>query len=66
MLWVLKSSLNEMVLLSTQYTCLNCWVRKQLKFYTCLDQCMAEGHMYVQNAVKDSIKWSLKCLYIMD
>ena len=55
MLWVL----NKMVLLSIQYK------RKQLKFYACLDQCMAEGPMYVQNAVKDSNKWSLKCVYIL-
>ena len=28
-----KNRLNETVLLSTQNTCLNWWVRKQLQFY---------------------------------
>ena len=36
MLWVLKSRLNQMVLLSTQGICLKLWVRKYSNFYlTC-------------------------------
>ena len=53
-----KSHLNETVLLSTQNTGLNLWVRKLLKFYE--DKMTLSGSMY--NSVQSLPFRSLHCL----
>ena len=41
-----KNRLDETVLLSTQNTCLNCWVRNNSQFYAKKGACLSESRAF--------------------